>query len=141
MLVISGGEQNEEDRKRERGRSGTLAQCMCVTALLGGYADTTHTGQQFLNAETGTFYDLRLFYATPFFLMFGQVSDGINAYGVAAHRHAPEIEQGLGEACGGEVVVNFTPHLMPMSRGILEVTAGTLCSRGGAERGNALDTY
>lgn len=51
-----------------------------------------------------------------------QVSDGINAYGVGSHRHAPEIEQGLGEAIGGkDVVVNFTPHLMPMSRGILEV--------------------
>ena len=41
---------------------------------------------------------------------------------MGSHRHAPEIEQGLGEACGGkDVVVNFTPHLMPMSRGILEV--------------------
>lgn len=51
-----------------------------------------------------------------------QVADGINAYGVGSHRHAPEIEQGLGEACGRkDVVVNFTPHLMPMSRGILEV--------------------
>ncbi|CBN75215.1 N-acetyl-gamma-glutamyl-phosphate reductase, C-terminal part [Ectocarpus siliculosus] len=53
--------------------------------------------------------------------LFCEVSDGINAYGVASHRHAPEIEQGLGEACGSkDVVVNFTPHLMPMSRGILE---------------------
>ena len=50
-----------------------------------------------------------------------QVADGINAYGVGSHRHAPEIEQGLGEASGADVVVNFTPHLMPMSRGILEV--------------------
>eukprot|EP00904_Undaria_pinnatifida_P004903 jgi/Undpi1/1542/HiC_scaffold_11.g04932.m1 len=52
--------------------------------------------------------------------LFCEVADGINAYGVGSHRHAPEIEQGLGEACGAEVVVNFTPHLMPMSRGILE---------------------
>ncbi|CAN0583292.1 unnamed protein product, partial [Ectocarpus sp. 12 AP-2014] len=43
--------------------------------------------------------------------LFCEVSDGINAYGVASHRHAPEIEQGLGEACGSkDVVVNFTPH-------------------------------
>lgn len=42
---------------------------------------------------------------------------------MGSHRHAPEIEQGLGEASGRkDVVVNFTPHLMPMSRGILEVT-------------------
>lgn len=53
-------------------------------------------------------------------ILFCEVADGIHAYGVASHRHAPEIEQGLSEASKGEVVVNFTPHLMPMSRGILE---------------------
>lgn len=52
--------------------------------------------------------------------LFCEVADGIHAYGVASHRHAPEIEQGLSEAAGKGVLVNFTPHLMPMSRGILE---------------------
>ncbi|HLI13395.1 MAG TPA: N-acetyl-gamma-glutamyl-phosphate reductase [Alphaproteobacteria bacterium] len=52
-------------------------------------------------------------------MLFGEVSEGINAYGVAKHRHAPEIEQGLSEAAGRKVTVNFTPHLMPMNRGIL----------------------
>lgn len=54
--------------------------------------------------------------------LFCEVSDGISAYGVASHRHMPEIEQGLSEAFGGDepVRVTFTPHLMPMSRGILE---------------------
>eukprot|EP00186_Timspurckia_oligopyrenoides_P001575 CAMPEP_0182447564 /NCGR_PEP_ID=MMETSP1172-20130603/17483_1 /TAXON_ID=708627 /ORGANISM="Timspurckia oligopyrenoides, Strain CCMP3278" /LENGTH=358 /DNA_ID=CAMNT_0024644051 /DNA_START=279 /DNA_END=1355 /DNA_ORIENTATION=- len=52
--------------------------------------------------------------------LFCEVSDGIHAYSVAAHRHAPEIEQGLSEAAGSEVIVNFTPHLMPINRGILE---------------------
>ncbi|HYC03215.1 MAG TPA: N-acetyl-gamma-glutamyl-phosphate reductase [Azospirillaceae bacterium] len=51
--------------------------------------------------------------------LFGEVAEGIHAYGVASHRHAPEIEQGLGYAAGRPVLVNFTPHLMPMSRGIL----------------------
>ncbi|MDA8232558.1 MAG: N-acetyl-gamma-glutamyl-phosphate reductase [Magnetospirillum sp.] len=51
--------------------------------------------------------------------LFCEVADGIHAYGIASHRHAPEIEQGLGQAVGRPVVVNFTPHLMPMSRGIL----------------------
>jgi N-acetyl-gamma-glutamyl-phosphate reductase len=51
--------------------------------------------------------------------LFTEVSEGIHAYGVANHRHAPEIEQGLSAAVGRPVVVNFTPHLMPMSRGIL----------------------
>merc|ERR1711991_551595 len=45
---------------------------------------------------------------------------GMHAYGVAAHRHSPEIEQGLTEACGKHVLLNFTPHLMPMARGIFE---------------------
>lgn len=59
--------------------------------------------------------------------LFCEVSDGINAYSVGSHRHAPEIEQGLSQACGGDVVVNFTPHLMPMSRGILETIYVKLC--------------
>jgi N-acetyl-gamma-glutamyl-phosphate reductase len=51
--------------------------------------------------------------------LFCEVSEGIHAYGVAGHRHAPEIEQGLSLAAGHKLVVNFTPHLMPMNRGIL----------------------
>jgi N-acetyl-gamma-glutamyl-phosphate reductase len=51
--------------------------------------------------------------------LFCEVAEGINAYGVAGHRHAPEIEQGLSDAAGRKIVVNFTPHLMPMNRGIL----------------------
>lgn len=47
--------------------------------------------------------------------LFTEVNDGINAYGIASHRHAPEIEQNLGKG----VTVTFTPHLMPMNRGIL----------------------
>lgn len=52
--------------------------------------------------------------------LFCEIADGISAYGVAKHRHMPEIEQGLSEAYGSEVRITFTPHLMPMSRGILE---------------------
>jgi len=51
--------------------------------------------------------------------LFCEVSEGIAAYGVANHRHAPEIEQGLSIAAGRPVTINFTPHLMPMNRGIL----------------------
>lgn len=52
--------------------------------------------------------------------LFAEVAEGIHAYSIASHRHVPEIEQGLSRAAGEPVVVNFTPHLMPMSRGILE---------------------
>jgi len=51
--------------------------------------------------------------------LYAEVSEGVQAYGVAGHRHAPEIEQGLSEAAGRPIVVNFTPHLLPMSRGVL----------------------
>jgi len=51
--------------------------------------------------------------------LFAEVSEGIHAYGVGHHRHAPEIEQGLSKAAGREIIVNFTPHLVPMNRGIL----------------------
>jgi N-acetyl-gamma-glutamyl-phosphate reductase len=51
--------------------------------------------------------------------LFAEAAEGIAAYGVARHRHAPEIDQGLSEAAGRPITVNFTPHLVPMNRGIL----------------------
>ncbi len=54
--------------------------------------------------------------------LFCEVNENIKAYGVAVHRHTPEIEDQLGYACGKEIRLSFTPHLVPMNRGIL-VTA------------------
>jgi N-acetyl-gamma-glutamyl-phosphate reductase len=51
--------------------------------------------------------------------LYAEVTEGIHAYGVASHRHAPEIEQELARATGRLLPVNFTPHLVPMSRGTL----------------------
>lgn len=51
--------------------------------------------------------------------LFCEVNENMKAYGVTSHRHTPEIEEQLGYAAGREVVVNFTPHLVPMNRGIL----------------------
>lgn len=51
--------------------------------------------------------------------LYCEVAEGIQAYGIATHRHAPEIDQGLSAACEYPVMASFTPHLMPMSRGIL----------------------
>jgi N-acetyl-gamma-glutamyl-phosphate reductase len=54
-------------------------------------------------------------------LLFGEVSEEFRAYGVGnTHRHVPEIGRGLREACGSEVQFVFTPHLLPVRRGILE---------------------
>jgi len=52
-------------------------------------------------------------------LMFGAIDEGVSAYAVLTHRHRPEIEQGLGAAGSPEPTVIFTPHLVPMQRGIL----------------------
>jgi len=49
--------------------------------------------------------------------LFAEAGEGMSAYSVAKHRHAPEIEQELSLAAGRDVMVNFTPHLVPMSRG------------------------
>ena len=54
--------------------------------------------------------------------LFCEVNENIKAYGVAGHRHTPEIEEQLSYAAGEPVLINFTPHLVPMQRGIL-VTA------------------
>ena len=51
--------------------------------------------------------------------LFSEVSEGIHAYGIASHRHGPEIEQELSKAHGEALTVAFTPHLVPMNRGIL----------------------
>lgn len=51
--------------------------------------------------------------------LFCEVSEGFNAYGIATHRHLPEIEQELRLAAGRPVTVTFTPHLVPMNRGML----------------------
>ncbi|PNU19802.1 N-acetyl-gamma-glutamyl-phosphate reductase [Geothermobacter hydrogeniphilus] len=51
--------------------------------------------------------------------LFCEVNEGFKAYGVAGHRHTPEIEQTLSILSGREVKVSFTPHLLPVSRGIL----------------------
>jgi len=53
--------------------------------------------------------------------------DSFTAYGAVSHRHTPEIEQALAEMGGTSVTINFTPHLAPISRGILATCYATLC--------------
>jgi N-acetyl-gamma-glutamyl-phosphate reductase len=64
--------------------------------------------------------------------LFCEVNENIKAYGVATHRHTPEIEEQLSYASGENVVLNFTPHLVPMNRGIL-VTAYANVKKGVTE--------
>ncbi len=58
--------------------------------------------------------------------LFCEVNENMKAYGVASHRHTPEIEEQLGYAGNCEVTINFTPHLVPMNRGILATEYATL---------------
>ena len=58
--------------------------------------------------------------------LFCEVNESFKAYGVASHRHTPEIEEQLGYAANREVTINFTPHLVPMNRGILATEYATL---------------
>jgi len=58
--------------------------------------------------------------------MFCEVNEGFKAYGIASHRHTPEIEQTLSVLAGEPVVVNFTPHLLPVNRGILSTCYASL---------------
>jgi N-acetyl-gamma-glutamyl-phosphate reductase len=52
-------------------------------------------------------------------MLFSEVSEGFHAYGVGHHRHMSELDQEFFKAAGREVIVTFTPHLVPMNRGIL----------------------
>jgi N-acetyl-gamma-glutamyl-phosphate reductase len=52
-------------------------------------------------------------------MLFSEVSEGFHAYGVGHHRHMSELDQEFSKAAGREVIATFTPHLVPMNRGIL----------------------
>lgn len=58
--------------------------------------------------------------------LYCEVNESIKAYGVTTHRHTPEIEQQIGVAAGKPVTINFTPHLVPMNRGILVTAYATM---------------
>lgn len=58
--------------------------------------------------------------------LYCEVNESIKAYGITSHRHTPEIEDQLSYASGENVTINFTPHLVPMNRGILTTSYATL---------------
>ncbi len=66
-------------------------------------------------------------------ILFCEAGEGLSPYGVASHRHAPEIEQEISLAAGRQVIVNFTPHLIPMSRGELITAYARLAGGATAE--------
>jgi len=65
--------------------------------------------------------------------LYAQANESVTPYGVGAHRHTPEIEQELARAAGRAVAVTFTPHLVPMTRGILATCYATLAPSAGEQ--------
>lgn len=61
--------------------------------------------------------------------LYCEVNENMKAYGVASHRHTPEIEEQLGYAAGKEITITFTPHLAPMNRGILATEYASLVKK------------
>lgn len=70
---------------------------------------------------------------------FCEVSDNVKAYGIATHRHTSEIEQELSLAAGKTVAVSFTPHLLPVKRGIISTMYAT--PKEGVSMGDILNAY
>jgi len=70
---------------------------------------------------------------------FGEVNENFRAYNVGVHRHTPEIEQELGRLAGQAFTVSFTPHLLPITRGILSTVYARLTSP--LSQAEALELY
>lgn len=74
--------------------------------------------------------------------LYCEVNENIKAYGVASHRHTPEIEEQLSCAAGKPVTISFTPHLVPMNRGILVTAYASLTKKESYEEVKAVyDKY
>ncbi len=82
-----------------------------------------HPGSIIVDAKSGTSGAGR---AAKLGYLYCEVNENMKAYGVANHRHTPEIEEQLSYAAGESVKINFTPHLVPINRGILVTAYGNL---------------
>jgi N-acetyl-gamma-glutamyl-phosphate reductase len=91
----------------------TCAQLALIPLLRAGAIDA---GEIVVDAKSGMTGAGR---AAKEEMLFSEVSEGIHAYGVGHHRHMAELDQEFSKAAGREVIVSFTPHLVPMNRGIL----------------------
>lgn len=111
-------EVNREDVKKARlvANPGCYTTCSILTAYPLAKEGLIDMGTLIIDAKSGTSGAGR---GAKTANLFCEVNENMKAYGVATHRHTPEIEEQLGYASGEEVVLNFTPHLVPMNRGIL----------------------
>lgn len=118
-------EVNREDVKKARlvANPGCYTTCSILTAYPLAKEGLIDMSTLIIDAKSGTSGAGR---GAKTANLFCEVNENMKAYGVATHRHTPEIEEQLGYASGEEVVLNFTPHLVPMNRGILATEYATL---------------
>lgn len=111
-------EINREDIKKARlvANPGCYTTCSILTAYPLAKEGLIDMDTLIIDAKSGTSGAGR---GAKVPNLFCEVNENMKAYGVASHRHTPEIEEQLGYACNKEVILNFTPHLVPMNRGIL----------------------
>ena len=111
-------EVNREDVKKARlvANPGCYTTCSILTAYPLAKEGLIDMGTLIIDAKSGTSGAGR---GAKLPNLYCEVNENIKAYGVATHRHTPEIEEQLGYTSGKKVVLNFTPHLVPMNRGIL----------------------
>lgn len=111
-------EVNREDVKKARlvANPGCYTTCSILTAYPLAKEGLIDMDTLIIDAKSGTSGAGR---GAKLPNLYCEVNENIKAYGVATHRHTPEIEEQLGYASGKKVVLNFTPHLVPMNRGIL----------------------
>jgi len=114
-------EINREDIKGARiiANPGCYTTCSILTAYPLVKEGLVDASTMIFDAKSGTSGAGR---SAKVANLYCEVNESIKAYGVASHRHTPEIEEQLGYAAGEDIVISFTPHLVPMDRGIL-VTA------------------
>ena len=111
-------EVNREDIKKARllANPGCYTTCSILTAYPLAKEGLIDMSTLIIDAKSGTSGAGR---GEKLANLYCEVNENIKPYGVASHRHTPEIEEQLGYASGEKVLLNFTPHLIPMNRGIL----------------------
>ncbi|MCR5824470.1 MAG: N-acetyl-gamma-glutamyl-phosphate reductase [Lachnospiraceae bacterium] len=124
-------EINRKDIKKTRllANPGCYTTCSILTVYPLAKAGLIDLSTLIIDAKSGTSGAGR---SAKTDNLFCEVNENIKAYGVATHRHTPEIEEQLSYASGEKVILNFTPHLVPMNRGIL-VTAYASVKKGVTE--------
>ena len=118
-------EVNREDVKKARlvANPGCYTTCSILTAYPLAKEGVIDMKTLIVDAKSGTSGAGR---GAKVPNLYCEVNENMKAYGVATHRHTPEIEEQLSYASGEDVMINFTPHLVPMNIGILATEYASL---------------